>query len=147
MGPKQLAVFGELHPRVLSALGLRGPAVAFEIFPGAVPLPKAKASKLRPAPELSPFQPISRDFAFVVDEEVPAEKLLRAARGADKDLIAAVDLFDLYAGEGVAPGKKSLAVSVTLQPTQKTMTDQEIDAVSEKIVKQVAKATGGSLRT
>jgi len=147
LGPKQLAVFGELHPRVLTALGLRGPVVAFEVFPEAVPLPKAKAGKLRPAPELSPFQPVSRDFAFVVDEAVPAEKLLRAAKGADKALISAVDLFDLYQGDGVPAGKKSLAISVTLQPRQKTMTDQEIEAVAAKIVQQVAKATGGSLRS
>lgn len=147
LGPKQLAVFGELHPKVLTALGLRGPVVAFEVFPEMVPLPKAKASKLRAAPNLSAFQPISRDFAFVLDESVPAEKLLRAAKGADRAMITAVDLFDVYVGEGVAAGKKSLAISVTLQPKAKTLTDQEIEALSAKIVQQVNKATGGSLRS
>ena len=146
LGPKVLAVFGELHPRVLAALDLRGPVAAFEVFVESVPLPKAKAGKLRPAPDLSPFQPVTRDFAFVVDEAVPAEKLLRAAKGADKAMIAAVDLFDLYAGKGIEPGQKSLAISVTLQPREKTLTDQEIDAIADKIVQQVTKATGGQLR-
>ncbi len=146
LGPKVLAVFGELHPRILKALGLRGPAVAFEVYLEAVPAPKAKATKLRPAAELSPFQPLSRDFAFVVDEAVPAEKLLRAAKGADKALITGVELFDLYGGEGLGDNKKSLAISVTLQPREATLTDAEIEAVSAKIVAQVEKATGGSLR-
>ena len=146
LGPKRLACFGELHPRVLAALDLRGPVVAFEAFVEEVPLPKAKAGRLRPAPALSPLQPVGRDFAFVLDEAVPAEKLLRAAKGADKAMISAVDLFDLYVGEGIEPGKKSLAISVTLQPRQRTLTDQEIDAVAAKIVRQVTKATGGTLR-
>ncbi len=146
LGPKALANFGELHPRVLAALDLRGPVAAFEVFIEAVPLPKAKASKIRPAPQLSHFQPVNRDFAFVVDEAVPAEKLLRAAKGADKALISTIDLFDLYVGEGIEAGKKSLAISVTLQPREKTLTDKEIDAVAAKIVAQVEKATGGTLR-
>ena len=131
---------------MLAALDLRGPVAAFEVFIEAVPLPKAKASKIRPAPQLSHFQPVSRDFAFVVDEAVPADKLLRAAKGADKALISTIDLFDLYVGEGIEAGKKSLAISVTLQPREKTLTDKEIDAVAAKIVAQVAKATGGTLR-
>jgi len=96
--------------------------------------------------EISPFQPVTRDFAFVVDAEVPAEKLLRAAKGADKTLIAGVDLFDVYAGKGIDPGKKSLAIAVTLQPRDHTLTEAEIEAAAEKIVAQVGKATGGVLR-
>ncbi|MEO3427592.1 phenylalanine--tRNA ligase subunit beta [Pelagibius sp. CAU 1746] len=145
LGPKVLAQFGELHPRVLKALDLKGPAVAFEVFLDAVPLPRAGKQK-RALLELSPFQPVSRDFAFLVDEEVPAEKVLRAARGADKALIAGVSLFDVYQGKGVEPGKKSLAIAVTLQPREATLTDQEIEAVAEKVVAQVTKATGGTLR-
>jgi phenylalanyl-tRNA synthetase beta chain len=145
LGPKVLAQFGELHPRVLKALDLKGPAVAFEVFLDAVPLPRAGKQK-RSLLELSPFQPVSRDFAFLVDEEVPAEKVLRAARGADKALIAGVSLFDVYQGKGVEPGKKSLAIAVTLQPREATLTDQEIEAVAEKVVAQVTKATGGTLR-
>ena len=99
-----------------------------------------------PAAEIPAFHTVSRDFAFIVDEDVPAEKVLRAARGADKALVTAVDLFDVYAGKGIAPGKKSLAIAVTLQPRARTLTDAEIDAVAEKIVAQVAKATGGVLR-
>jgi len=145
LGPKVLAQFGELHPRVLRALELRGPAVAFEVFLDLVPLPRAGRQK-RSLLELSPFQPVSRDFAFLVDEAVPAEKVLRAARGADKVLITEVALFDVYQGKGVEPGKKSLAIAVTLQPREATLTDQQIDAVAEKVVAQVTAATGGSLR-
>jgi len=123
-----------------------GPAVAFEVFLETLPEPKAKDGSLRPAPLLSPFQPLRRDFAFVVEESVTAEKLLRAAKGADKTLVADVELFDLYAGENLGPGKKSLAITVTLQPTDKTLTDEEIAAVSQKIVAKVEKATGGELR-
>ncbi|HIC80336.1 MAG TPA: phenylalanine--tRNA ligase subunit beta, partial [Kiloniellaceae bacterium] len=145
LGPNLLAQFGELHPRVLKALDLKGPAVAFEVFLDRIPLPRAgrqKPSLLK----LSAFQPVSRDFAFVIDEDVPAEKVLRAARGADKALVSDVVLFDVYRGKGVEPGKKSLAIAVALQPQQATLTDQEIEAVAAKIVKQVTGATGGVLR-
>ena len=146
LGPKVLANFGELHPRVLGGFDLRGPAAAFEVFLDAVPLPKAKDGKLRPAFEPSPFHAVERDFAFVVDAEVPAEKVIRAAKGADKALVTKVELFDVYAGQGIETGKKSLAIAVTLQPTKRTMTDAEIEAVAKKIVAQVEKATGGVLR-
>ena len=145
LGPKVLAQFGELHPRVLRALDLKAPAAGFEVFLDAIPLPRAGKQK-RSLLELSAFQPVSRDFAFLVDEDVPAEKLLRAARGADKALIADVALFDVYQGKGVEPGKKSLAIAVTLQPREATLTEQQIDAVAAKVVEQVTKATGGSLR-
>ena len=146
LGPGVLAQFGEVHPRVLRRLELKGPAAAFEVFLEAIPAPRAKDGKARPHLTLSPFQPVSRDFAFVVDAEVPADKLMRAAAGADKELIARVDLFDVYEGKGIGEGKKSLAIAVTLQPTTRTLTDPEIEAVSKKIVDKVAKATGGVLR-
>ena len=147
LGPKVLASFGELHPKVLRALDLKGPVVAFEVRLGNIPAPKAKASgKLRPALQTSPFQPLERDFAFVVDAEVPAEKLLRAAKGADKAMVTRVDLFDVYQGQGVEAGKKSLAIAVTIQPRDHTLTDAEIDAIGQKVVQQVEKATGGVLR-
>ena len=148
LGPKVLAHFGELHPRVLRGFELRGPAAGFEVFLDNVPLPKAKKAggKLRPALELAPLQAVLRDFAFVVDGDVAAEKVLRAAKGADKALITGVELFDVYAGKGIEDGKKSLAIAVTLQPTEKTMTDADIEAVAKKIVAQVNKATGGVLR-
>ncbi len=149
LGPKVLANFGELHPRILSALDLRGPVAAFEVFLDAVPVPKAGKGgdgRQRPALVLSPFQAVARDFAFIVDENLPAEKLLRAAKGADKALITKVELFDVYAGKGVDEGKKSLAIAVTLQPTTHTLTDAEIEAVAAKIVAQVSRVTGGVLR-
>jgi phenylalanyl-tRNA synthetase beta chain len=146
LGPNVLAHFGELHPRVCRAFDLRGPAAACEVFLERVPVPKAKAGKQRPKLELSPFHPVERDFAFLVDAELPAEKLIRAAKGAEKALIAKVELFDAYAGKGIEDGKKSLAISVTLQPTEKTLTDPEIEAVAAKIVASVEKATGGTLR-
>ena len=143
-----LAHFGELHPRILRGFELRGPAAGFEVFLDNIPLPKAKkeGGKLRPALELAPLHAVLRDFAFVVDADVAAERVLRAARSADKALITGVELFDVYAGKGIEDGKKSLAIAVTLQPTKKTMTDAEIDAVAKKIVAQVNKATGGVLR-
>ena len=146
LGPNVLAVFGELHPRVLRKLGLKDRAAGFEVFLDRVPLPRAKDGKAKPPLALSAFQPVERDFAFLVDRAVPAEKLIRAAKGADKGLVTDVALFDAYEGEGIEPDKKSLAIAVTLQPTERTMTDAEIEAVSAKIVAQVEKATGGSLR-
>lgn len=143
-GPKVvLASFGEIHPKVLAALDLAGPAVAFEIFLDAVPEPKRRR---RGMPDLPAFQPVRRDFAFLVDEGVAAEALLRAARGADKQLIADVALFDRYAGEKVPQGKVSLALQVTLQPREATLTDAQIEAVADRIVAAVVKATGATLR-
>jgi len=116
------------------------------VFLDAPPLPKARATKARPPLKLSAFQPVERDFAFIVDADVEAERLVRAARNADKTLITAVRVFDVYAGKGVPGGKKSLAITVTLQPVERTLTDAEIEAASAKIVAQVAKATGAVLR-
>ena len=145
LGPKVLAHFGELHPRVLSGLGLKSVAVGAEVYIETVPLPR-KAETLKPALELSPFQAVERDFAFIVDAETPAESLLRAARGADKALIADARIFDVYAGQGIPEGKKSLALSITLQPRERTLTDPEIEAVARTVVERVVKATGGTLR-
>ncbi len=143
-GPKTvLATFGELHPRVLAGLDLPGPAVAFELFLDAIADGKRRR---RQAPTLASFQPLRRDFAFVVDASVRADALIRAARGAERALIAGVALFDLYEGEKLTEGKKSLAIEVTLQPSERTLTDTEIEAACAKIVSAVAKATGGVLR-
>jgi phenylalanyl-tRNA synthetase beta chain len=145
LGPKNvLAHFGELHPKVLEAFGLRGPVVATEIFIEAVPKPKG--GKARPALTLSPFQPVQRDFAFIVDADTPAEEVIRSARTADKQLITDVTLFDVYQGEKVGEGKKSLAIKVTLHPQEKTLTDAQIDAVAKAVVDKVGKDTGGVLR-
>ena len=146
LGDRVMAYFGELHPEIVAAADLKGPVTAFEVFLDAPPLPKAKATKARSKLVLSAFQPLERDFAFLVDTDVEAEKLVRAARNADKALITAARVFDLYAGKGVPEGKKSLAIAVTLQPVERTLTDAEIEAVSDKIVAQVVKATGATLR-
>ena len=143
-GPKVLlATFGELHPLVLAALGIAGPAVAFEVFLDAVPEPKRRK---RGTPDLPAFQPVRRDFAFLVDASVAAEAVLRAARGADRGLVAEVSLFDRYEGERLPPGKVSLGIQVTLQPREATLTDAGIEAVAAKVVAAVAKATGAVLR-
>jgi phenylalanyl-tRNA synthetase beta chain len=147
LGPKKvLAYFGELHPRVLKAFGVEGPVAAFEVFLDAIPEPKGKRAAARAPLTVSPFQPVTRDFAFVVDAAVEAARLLGAARTADKTLISDVRLFDVFEGESVGVGKKSIAVSVVLQPVDATLTDDDIDAVGSKIVSAVEKATGGVLR-
>lgn len=146
LGDRVMAQFGELHPEISASADLKGPVVAFEVFLDAPPLAKAKATKARPKLVLSSFQPLERDFAFIVDADVDADKLVRAARNADKALVTAVRVFDVYAGKGVPGGKKSVALSVTLQPVERTLTDAEIEAASNKIVAQVAKATGATLR-
>jgi phenylalanyl-tRNA synthetase beta chain len=141
LGKQILAYFGELHPKVLEAYDMRGPVAAFEVFVDRLP-----QTKKRSGLTLSSFQPVERDFAFVVDEDVPAENVIRAAKGADKDLIAEVKLFDVYTGEKVGAGRKSLAIAITLQPREKTLTEQEIDIVGRKVIEQVQKKTGGELR-
>jgi phenylalanyl-tRNA synthetase beta chain len=146
MGPKPLAWFGELHPRILGAFDLKGPVAAFEILLDAIPETKARG-KTRPAFEASDFPAVERDFAFVLDRAVTAEAVLKAARGVDRQLIQRASVFDLYEGKGVPEGKKSLAISVRLQPREKTLTDAEIDAIAQKIVTAVTKATGGTLRS
>ncbi len=147
MGPKNiLADFGELHPRTLKALGIEGRVAAFELWPENIPAPRKKsASKAKGALTLSDMMPVHRDFAFIVPENVAAGDIVKAAKGADKQLITDVTLFDVYQGKGIEDGHKSLAIDVTLTPHDATLTDKDIDAVSEKIVAQVGKA-GGVLR-
>jgi phenylalanyl-tRNA synthetase beta chain len=147
IGPQNvLGHFGELHPRTLEALGAEGPLAAFEVILEKIPEPKARATRARPVLELSPFQPVERDFAFVVDRAVKAADVVRATQSVDRKLITNVAVFDVYEGKGIEPGKKSIAIAVTLQPRDKTMTDEEIEAVAAKIVAEVGKRTGGVLR-
>ncbi len=146
LGPKLVAAFGEVHPTVLRALDVEGPALAFEIWIDALPSLRAKPTRAKPPLDPSHLMPLTRDFAFVVDETTPAADLVRAAYGADRALIADIALFDIYRGPGVAADKKSLAIEVTLQPREKTLTDPEIEAVSARVVSAVMKATGGVLR-
>ncbi|TYO85429.1 phenylalanine--tRNA ligase subunit beta [Oceanicella actignis] len=150
LGPKNpLAVFGELHPRVVEAMGLKGRAMGMSVDLQAIPFPKARGTA-RPPLQASDLQAVERDFAFVVAADVPAEQLLRAARGADKALIESASVFDVFDGpraaEALGEGRKSIALTVRLQPRERTLTDEEIEAVSARIVAAVRKATGGELR-
>ena len=146
LGPKKvLGIFGELHPRVLEQMDVKGPAVAFTLFPGEIPLPRKKTAS-RGAMTVSDLQAVERDFAFVVDAEIEALTLVNAAAGADKALIEDVRVFDEFIGGSLGEGKKSLAVTVRLQPTDKTLKEADIEAVSKRIVEKVEKATGGTLR-
>ena len=146
LGPKKvLGVFGELHPKVLREMDIKGPAVAFVLYPEDVPLPKKK-STARPALQATDLQAVDRDFAFVVDADVEALTLVNAASGADKALITNVRVFDEFIDGSLGEGKKSLAITVRLQPTVATLKDADIEAVAAKIVEKVTKATGGVLR-
>jgi len=146
-GPKNtLACFGEIHPRVLKAMDMTGPVAGFEIYLDNLAKPKPKKDAARAHLTLSAYQKVSRDFAFLVDAKVTAAAVAAAAGQADKQLIAEAQVFDVFAGGNMEPGKKSLALSVTLQPMDRTLTDAEIDGVAEKIVANVAKATGATLR-
>jgi len=147
IGPQNvLGHFGELHPRTLEALDAEGPLVAFEVILERIPEGKAKATRAKAVLELSQFQPVTRDFAFVVDRAVKAGDIVRTAQAVDRKLISGVSVFDVYEGAGIEAGKKSVAIAVTIQPREKTMTEQEIDALSAKLVAEVGKRTGGVLR-
>ena len=149
LGPNVMATFGEVHPKVLQALDIKGPAVAFTVLVANVPLPKVK-TPTKPALTLSDLQAVDRDFAFVVDKGVEALTAVNAAVGADKALIESVRVFDQFTGDKaeaqMGAGKKSIALTVRLQPTEKTLTEADIEAVSAKIIEKVSKATGGTLR-
>jgi phenylalanyl-tRNA synthetase beta chain len=140
-----LGVFGELHPKVLREMDIKGAAVAFTIRPDEVPQPKNRTAT-RPALVVSEFQAVERDFAFVIDASVEALTLVNAAAGADKALISDVRVFDEFVGGSLGEGKKSLAITVRLQPTEGTLKEADIEAVSAKIIEKVSKATGGVLR-
>jgi phenylalanyl-tRNA synthetase beta chain len=147
IGPQNIiGHFGELHPRTLAAFKADGPLVAFEVILENIPPAKAKPTRAKPLLELSPFQPVERDFAFAVENKVKAADIVRAAQGVDKKTIVNVTVFDVYEGTGIEPGKKSIAIAVTMQPRDKTMTDAEIDALGQRIVAEVSKKTGGVLR-
>jgi len=147
MGPKiVLGYFGEFHPKALGALDVSGALSGFEIFVDAMPEPKKKATRTKPALDLSPFQAVRRDFAFVVDKTVEAGAIVRAASGADRKLIAAVNVFDVFEGASLGEGRKSIAIEVVIQPVDKTLTDEDFEALTAKIVGNVVKTTGGTLR-
>ena len=147
LGPMNvLASFGELHPRVLKAFDLTGPVAAFEIILESLPTQKAKPTRTKPRLDLADYQAVERDFAFLVATKVSAADLLKAVVTADRALIETAHVFDVYEGKGVDPGMKSLAISVRLQPKDRTLTEAEIETVSSKIIGSVIKACGATLR-
>lgn len=145
LGINILARFGEIHPQILEDMKMTFPVSAFEVFLDAIPQPKNKGTT-RSLLQLSPLQPLSRDFAFIVDAGIEADTLLRAARGVHKTLIGDVRIFDVYQGKGVETGKKSVAIAVTFQPQDNTLTDKEIEDICARIVNSVTAKTGGQLR-
>ena len=147
LGPKVvLGTFGEFHPKTLEALDVSGPLCGFEVLIDAIPEAKVKPTRTKPKLELSPFQAVRRDFAFVVDKAVEAATLTRAAASADKKLITDVRVFDVFEGASLGEGRKSLAIEVSIQPLDRTLTDEDFEALAGKIVDSVAKQTGGVLR-
>lgn len=147
LGPKiVLGHFGEFHPKTLEALDVSGALAGFEIYIDAISEPKRKATKTKPALELSPFQAARRDFAFVVDRKVEAGAILKAAASADRKLVTGVNVFDIFEGASLGEGRKSVAIEVTIQPTDRTLTDEDFEALSARIVANVEKSTGGVLR-
>ncbi len=148
MGPKIiLGYFGEFHPTTLEKLDVSGALCGFEVYVDAMAEPKKKATRTKPALDLSPFQAVKRDFAFVVDKTVEAGAIIKAATGVDRKLITGVNVFDIFEGASVGEGKKSVAIEVQIQPAERTLTDEDFEALTQKIVASVAKFTGGVLRS
>jgi phenylalanyl-tRNA synthetase beta chain len=147
LGPKTvLGTFGEFHPKTLEALDVSGPLAGFEVFIDAVPEAKAKPTRTKPRLDLSAFQMVKRDFAFVVDKAVEAGALTRAALAADRKLIAGVSVFDIFEGASIGPDRKSVAIEVSIQPVEKTLTDEDFETLAGRIIENVKKQTGGVLR-
>lgn len=147
LGQNVVAHFGELHPRVLKDLDMKDTVVGFEVFIESVPEPKKKNGTAFPLVQLSQFMPLRRDFAFIVDQKVDADAIVKTVRLVDRELIEDVTVFDVYMGKGVEPGKKSVAINVTLQPKDRTLTDADIEAIGKKIVEAVTAKTGATLRS
>jgi len=145
LGPVLLATFGDIHPAVLDACDASGPIVACELFIAAIPQSR-NAGSARPLLKMEPLQSVNRDFAFLVDRDVTAARLIKAAKDAEKNVIRDVTVFDVYEGERMGSDKKSVALSVTLQPVDKSFTDAEIDVIASRITAAVMKATGAALR-
>lgn len=146
LGKNVLAYFGEIHPSILKKLDIKSRVVAFEVNLNNIPLPRQSASKARKKLELSQFQAVDKDLAFVVDKTVSAAAVIAAAKNADRNLITDVRIFDVYEGANLPEGKKSIAISLTFQPTEQTFTDKDIENLMNKVIVEVGKKTGGELR-
>ncbi|MCB9982747.1 MAG: phenylalanine--tRNA ligase subunit beta [Rhodospirillales bacterium] len=145
LGKNVLATFGEIHPAVLDEMGIKFPVVGFEVMLDNIPQAKNKGTE-KPMLALEPLQPLRRDFAFLLDADVKAADLIRTAQAADKALITDTQIFDIYTGEGVEDGKKSVALSITIQPKGESLTDKDLDALMQKVIDIVAQKCGGVLR-
>jgi phenylalanyl-tRNA synthetase beta chain len=147
LGPKViLGTFGEFHPKTLETLDVSGALCGFEIYIDAIPEPKQNATRTKPPLTLSDFQTVRRDFAFVVDKAVDAASIVRAALAGDKKLITGVQVFDLFEGPSLGADKKSVAIEVAIQPQERTLNDEDLDALTRRIVESVGKQTGAVLR-
>ncbi|MCB1651261.1 MAG: phenylalanine--tRNA ligase subunit beta [Alphaproteobacteria bacterium] len=146
LGKNVLAYFGEIHPATLEDMDVKFPIVAFEVFLENIPEAKKKSGTEKPYLTLEPLQPLARDFAFVVDEQTPAADIIRAAKSADKTLITGAEIFDVYQGKGVEPGQKSIALSVSIQPTEQTLTDKDLEGLMARVIDAVQQKCGGVLR-
>jgi len=146
LGKNILAYFGELHPNVIKKFGLKTTVVAFEVYLDNIPLPRVSHDKTKKKLELSAFQPVAKDFAFILDSSVAAASIIAAAKNADRTFIKDVRLFDVYEGENLPKGKKSVALTVVFQPTEQTFTDKDIENLMNKVIVGVSKNTGGELR-
>ena len=147
LGPKNImAYFGEIHPTILKKMNVKGPMVGFEIMIGNIPLPRSQSGNSRGPLKVSDYQSVERDFAFVVDKSMPAERLIKVVSSVNKKLIDNISIFDVYQGAGVDDDKKSIAINVKLQPFDKTMTDEEIEAFSKQVIDAVSGKIGGTLR-
>jgi phenylalanyl-tRNA synthetase beta chain len=145
LGPKTcFGYFGEVHPKVLKQFNLTTPLVGFELLIAHIPLPKAKGRK--PTLKLSPFQPLTRDLAFILDKEMPVGEVLKSMRQVNQELITGIDVFDVYQGEGIPTGKKSVAFTIHIEPHERTLTDKEINTIIDQIINKVHTVNGGELR-
>ena len=147
MGKNVIAYFGEIHPLILKKFGIKQRVVAFEVYLDNIPLPRTTAGKGKKKLELSQFQPVDKDLAFVLDKSVPAAEVLAAAKTADRENITDVRIFDLYEGENLPEGKKSLALSITFQPKEATYSDQDIETLMQKVIVAVGKKCNAVLRS
>jgi len=145
LGKNVLAYFGEIHPALLDEMGIKNTVVGFEVFLENIPTSK-KSGTAKSYLTLEPLQPVSRDFAFLVDADVTAENIIRAAKGGDKKLITDASVFDVYVGKGVPEGQKSVALNITIQPKGDSLTDKDLDALMSNVIASVEKRTGGVLR-
>lgn len=146
LGKNVLAYFGEIHPGVLKKFGIKQHVMAFEVILSNIPLPRSSNDKAKKKLELSSFQPVDKDLAFVVDKTVPAVNLMTAAKTADREFIADVRVFDVYEGENLPEGKKSIALALTFQPKDKTFTDQDIENLMNKVIQEMKKKCNAELR-